>query len=257
LLTNAIKFTQVGTVSLSVTQAESGIQFIVADTGIGIDPQHFKLLFEPFKQLDSQLNRQYEGTGLGLALTRRLARLHGGDVMVESTLGVGSRFTLLLPHNPQIPSQESNSLEIEAGNNSIPPSLRSSFAASRNVFAKSLKRILLVEDEEHTAILLQDYLQTIGYQVELMMDEKGYLEKVDTYKPDLILLDVQLANGISGLDVLNSLRQQPNLQDLPIVMMTPMGTGERDRFLQIGANDCLNKPIGIFQLESILMKYLN
>jgi signal transduction histidine kinase len=258
LLTNAIKFTQVGSISLSVTQAESGISFIVTDTGIGIDPQHFKLLFEPFKQLDSQLNRQYEGTGLGLALTRRLARLHGGDVMVESTLGVGSRFTLLLPHNPQVPSQESNTdLEIEAGNNSIPASLRSSFAASGNVFVKSLKRILLVEDEEHTAILLQDYLQTIGYRVELMMDGNGFLEKVDTYKPDLILLDVQLADGINGLDVLNSLRQQPNLQDLPIVMMTPMGTGERDRFLQVGANDCLNKPIGIFQLESILMKYLN
>lgn len=258
LLTNAIKFTQVGTVSLTVTQDEFGINFIVADTGIGIDPQHFKLLFEPFKQLDSQLNRQYEGTGLGLALTRRLARLHGGDVMVASTLGVGSQFTLFLPHNPQVPSQESNiDLEIEVGSSSIPPSLRSSFAISRSVFEKTLKRILLVEDEEHTAILLQDYLQTIGYRVELMMDGNGFLEKVDTYKPDLVLLDVQLADGINGLDVLNLLRQQPNLQDLPIVMMTPMGTGERDRFLQAGANDCLNKPIGIFQLESILMKYLN
>jgi CheY-like chemotaxis protein len=172
-------------------------------------------------------------------------------------LGVGSQFTLLLPHNPQVASQESNIVEIEVGSSSIPPSLRSSFAISKSVFEKTLKRILLVEDEEHTAILLQDYLQTIGYRVELMIDGNGFLEKVDTYKPDLVLLDVQLADGISGLDVLNSLRQQPYLQDLPIVMMTPMGTGERDRFLQAGANDCLNKPIGIFQLESILMKYLN
>jgi signal transduction histidine kinase len=258
LLTNAIKFTQVGTISLKVTQTEKGINFIIADTGIGIDPQYFKLLFEPFKQLDSQLNRQYEGTGLGLALTRRLARLHGGDVMVESALGIGSIFTLTLPYNPQVPSQESSSdVEVEMQSNSISSLLRSSFATSGNVFEKSLKRILLVEDEEHTAILLQDYLQTIGYRVELMMDGKGFLEKVDTYKPDLVLLDVQLADGISGLDVLNSLRQQPDLQDLPIVMMTPMGTGERDRFLQFGANDCLSKPIGIFQLESILMKYLN
>ena len=83
------------------------------------------------------------------------------------------------------------------------------------------------------------------------------LAKILLAKPDLVLLDVQLADRVSGLDVLNSLRQQPNLQDLPIVMMTPMGTGERDRFLEVGANDCLNKPIGIFQLESILMKYLN
>ena len=257
LLTNAIKFTQVGTVSLSVKQESQGINFTVSDTGIGIDPEHFKLLFEPFKQLDSKLNRQYEGTGLGLALTRRLARLHGGDVLVESALGNGSRFILLLPHHPQFQGQESDDMEIEAQENSIRTSLQSSFATSRNIFEKSLKRILLVEDDEHTAILMQDYLQTIGYQVQLMTDGEGFLEKVSTFKPHLILLDVQLADGISGLDLLYSVRQQPSMQSLPIVMMTPMGTGERDRFLQVGADECLNKPIGIFQLESILMKYLN
>ena len=84
LLTNAIKFTSKGKVSLQVTKLPQGIAFRVCDTGIGIEPHQFKYLFEPFKQLDSRLNRQYEGTGLGLALTRKLARLHGGDVTVES-----------------------------------------------------------------------------------------------------------------------------------------------------------------------------
>lgn len=97
LLSNAIKFTPVGQVSLEVKKISEGITFTVADTGIGIDANHFQFLFEPFKQLDSRLNRQYEGTGLGLALTRKLARLHGGEVTVESTLGKGSRFTLFLP----------------------------------------------------------------------------------------------------------------------------------------------------------------
>jgi PAS domain S-box-containing protein len=97
LLTNAIKFTSVGEVSLIVKRVPQGTNFIISDTGIGIDSSHFSLLFEPFKQLDSRLNRQYEGTGLGLALTRKLARLHGGDVTVKSTLGVGSEFTLFLP----------------------------------------------------------------------------------------------------------------------------------------------------------------
>ncbi|BAY30689.1 multi-sensor hybrid histidine kinase [Nostoc carneum NIES-2107] len=100
LLTNAIKFTSAGTVSLEVKKVSNGITFTVADTGIGIDPNNFQFLFEPFKQLDSRLNRQYEGTGLGLALTRKLARLHGGDVTVESALGQGSRFTLFLPDQP-------------------------------------------------------------------------------------------------------------------------------------------------------------
>jgi signal transduction histidine kinase len=98
LLTNAIKFTPAGDVSLVVKKVPQGINFTVSDTGIGIDPNQFQFLFEPFKQLDSRLNRQYEGTGLGLALTRKLARLHGGDVTVKSTLGEGSQFTLFLPN---------------------------------------------------------------------------------------------------------------------------------------------------------------
>ena len=101
LLTNAIKFTQVGSVLLEVKKVPQGITMIVSDTGIGIAANQHKFLFEPFKQLDSRLNRQYEGTGLGLALTRKLARLHGGDVTVESTLGEGSRFTLFLPDKHQ------------------------------------------------------------------------------------------------------------------------------------------------------------
>ncbi len=100
LLTNAIKFTPAGYVSLSVQKISQGITFTVADSGIGIDVNQLQFLFQPFKQLDSRLNRQYEGTGLGLALTRKLARLHGGDVTVESTLGEGSRFTLFLPNQP-------------------------------------------------------------------------------------------------------------------------------------------------------------
>jgi signal transduction histidine kinase len=98
LLTNAIKFTPAGQVSLVVKKVAEGMTFTVSDTGIGIDSSQFQFLFEPFKQLDSQLNRQYEGTGLGLALTRKLARLHGGDVTVTSTLGEGSQFTVFLPN---------------------------------------------------------------------------------------------------------------------------------------------------------------
>ncbi|MEH1828909.1 MAG: ATP-binding protein [Nostoc sp.] len=102
LLTNAIKFTPAGQVSLLVKKVPQGITFTISDTGIGIDSNHFQFLFEPFKQLDSRLNRQYEGTGLGLALTRKLARLHGGDVTVTSTLGKGSQFTLFLPNSAHL-----------------------------------------------------------------------------------------------------------------------------------------------------------
>jgi hypothetical protein len=286
LVSNAVKFTSDGKVSLEVRKVAQGVTFTVSDTGIGIDPAQTKLIFEPFRQLDSSLNRQYEGTGLGLALTRKLARLHGGDVTVESTIGVGSQFTLFLPDSEQdtdnqdnesfpsemiISARNASRNEIEVvqpeifsassfdSESALGYSKSSSYIAPSNLIYTEItgKSILLVEDEEHTAILLQDYLQTIGYQVEYLSNENGFLEKVQTQQPDLILLDVQLKNNISGWDLLTQVRSYVSKEDLPIVMMTPVVVAEfSDRFLQSDANDYLSKPIGIIQLESILIKYL-
>lgn len=246
LLTNAIKFTPKGKVSLTVKKVSKGLIFTVSDTGIGIDSNHFKFLFEPFKQLDSRLNREYEGTGLGLALTRKLARLHGGDVTVESTLGEGSSFMLFIPDQPQKEA-------LERENNSF------SIAVSANhAKATENKRILLVEEEENTAILLQDYLQTIGYYVEKTRSSSSFLRRVRSFQPDLILLDVDLIDRVSGWDLLNDLRQVFSMEDLPVVIMTPIGMNLNGDFLQqAGANDYLSKPIGIVQLESIIIRYLS
>ncbi|GAP95741.1 sensor histidine kinase [Leptolyngbya sp. NIES-2104] len=103
LLANAIKFTEVGSVTLSVRQVESSIEFEICDTGIGIAPIDREKLFQPFQQLDQGLARKYQGTGLGLALSQKLAQLQGGEITVKSTIGEGSCFTLHLP-------QESRSL---------------------------------------------------------------------------------------------------------------------------------------------------
>lgn len=102
LLSNAVKFTESGSVTLRVEQTEEAIAFFVIDTGIGIAQADRETLFQPFNQLDSGLNRKYEGTGLGLALSRKLARLHGGDITLHSELGRGSCFTLQLPR--QLPT---------------------------------------------------------------------------------------------------------------------------------------------------------
>jgi signal transduction histidine kinase len=99
LLSNAVKFTETGAVTLKVDKAEGKIKFSVIDTGIGIAEADQAALFQPFRQLDSGLNRKYEGTGLGLALTRKLAHLHGGDITLTSELGRGSCFTLYLPEH--------------------------------------------------------------------------------------------------------------------------------------------------------------
>lgn len=102
LLSNAVKFTEAGSVTLKVDKTEGTIKFSVIDTGIGIAQADQAILFQPFRQLDSGLNRKYEGTGLGLALTRKLAHLHGGDITVQSELGRGSCFTLHLPEHPPV-----------------------------------------------------------------------------------------------------------------------------------------------------------
>ena len=97
LVTNAVKFTASGTITLAITADGERVRFSVHDTGIGISPADQEIVFEPFRQADGSMSRQYGGVGLGLALSRKLARLLGGDVVVESSLGVGSTFTLVLP----------------------------------------------------------------------------------------------------------------------------------------------------------------
>ncbi|MHC0065873.1 hybrid sensor histidine kinase/response regulator [Nostoc sp. UIC 10890] len=244
LLTNAIKFTSVGQVSLVVKKAPQGITFTVSDTGIGIDSNHFQFLFEPFKQLDSQLNRQYEGTGLGLALTRKLARLHGGDVTVTSTLGKGSQFTLFLP-NPVHPRDEGANFTLSSLSSSSP-------------IIPTNKTILLVEEEENTATVLQDYLHTIGYQVKWIDNRNDFLKQVQNLQADLVFFDFQLVEDVRILNLLNILRQESSWEDLPIVMMTISEPLEEEiSKLPGNANDYLVKPIRIVQLESILIRYLS
>ncbi len=251
LLTNAIKFTPTGKVSLVVEKVPQGITFTVSDTGIGIEPNQLQFLFEPFKQLDSQLNRQYEGTGLGLALTRKLARLHGGDLTVESTLGEGSRFSLFLPNQVQKEVREWGRKGVGEKEQNI-SSTQDISSETQPLYCA--KRILLVEQEEHTATLLQDYLKAIGYEVEWRCEINSFLERIRSMQPDLILLDEELL-GQDG-DLLTNVRRQQDLQDLPIVMILSVGS-IKNNINQAGANDYVTKPIGIVQLESILLRYLS
>ncbi|WP_082209876.1 PAS domain S-box protein [Fischerella sp. PCC 9605] len=151
LLTNAIKFTPAGKVCLDIKKVPQGIKFTVSDTGIGIDPSQFKFLFEPFKQLDSRLNRQYEGTGLGLALTRKLARLHGGDVTVESILGKGSQFTLFLPDQSLQTEGVSSTLAQE--------SLYLGESHPEDIKGKSPIEFLQREEPKHDAASSRDFLR--------------------------------------------------------------------------------------------------
>lgn len=244
LLSNAVKFTLMGEVALIVRKQASGISFTVKDTGIGIPAEKLPLLFEPFRQLDSGLNRQFPGTGLGLALTRSLALLHGGDIKVESTLGQGSQFTLFL--------SDWSSEEL------LLPSVSQGLGDCQGQYCPvGISRILLVENDERSALLLKDYLQVIGHKVEHLTDSRIFLDSVRNFQPNLILMDVQLRGDYTGFDLLATLRKDPDKKHLKVVMVTAMAmAGDRERCIEAGADDYLSKPIGIAQLEAILMQYL-
>lgn len=263
LLSNAIKFTTEGEVALNVSRESTGIYFRVKDTGIGISEEGQLKLFEPFYQVDGELNRQYEGTGLGLALTRQLARLHGGDVTLDSTVGEGSEFTIFIPDTPGAINNDSNAQDrtgftcssLDSSDNGT--SQLQVKAQSQSAEQSLSKRILIVEDDIKSAMLLQDYLKVLGYEVEHLAKPDAFIQCVRNFKPQLILMDIKLEDDVSGLDLLQMLRQDTHQQTLPVVIISAQAmAGDREHFLSLGANDYISKPISIPSLELILTNFL-
>lgn len=255
LLSNALKFTPKGQVTLIVKKEPKGTSFTVADTGIGIASEDMSELFQPFSQLDSKLNRQYQGTGLGLVLTRRFAQLHGGDLTVESQLGVGSKFTIYLP-DLCLRNFSYNSYQYQEREEISANGKEQLLMIEEELPQK--RPILLVEDEDKSAIVLQNYLNVLNYPVEYLSSSVGFLEQVRLIKPGLIFLDVNLADEQSGLELLKRLRSPKDLAHITIIMLTSKSVkGERERCLAAGANEYLIKPLGVAKIESILSQYYN
>jgi CheY-like chemotaxis protein/anti-sigma regulatory factor (Ser/Thr protein kinase) len=254
LLENAIKFTpKGGEVGLEVhgDLLHEQVTFTVWDTGIGIAEADLPQLFQPFTQLDSSLSRQYEGTGLGLALVRRLTEAHGGSVTVTSTPGSGSRFSITLPWHPdgldaaerteQIPTLRPvvDRIERSKGANSSPAPL-----------------ILLVEDRESNIALLEDALPSYGYQVTVARDGHVALMRARETRPALILMDIQLP-GLSGIDVIQQIRADAYLRQIPIIALTALVLpGDRERCLDAGADEYLAKPVSLRMLLATIADQL-
>ncbi|MFO8038294.1 MAG: PAS domain S-box protein [Sodalinema sp.] len=243
LLSNAIKFSESGTrVNLVVTDDETYVYLTVRDEGIGIPEQQQSLLFQPFQQLDSSLARNHEGTGLGLALTRKLAELHGGTVTCRSSPGQGSEFTIVLPRDAGEPATANS--EAAWG---------TALAPSDPVVASSL---LLVEDHHHNALLLKDILEFWGYQVHCVNDGYEALAWLDDHCPDGILLDINLPE-LDGLTLTREIRNRSDLPRIPIIAITALAMpGDRQRCLDAGCDDYLTKPVSCDRLAELLNQHL-
>jgi len=251
LLSNAIKFTPKGrAIGIRVHQPhEDQLTLTVWDEGIGIAPDQVSALFQPFQQLESPLSKQYEGTGLGLALTQKLTRLHGGDVIVRSQPDQGSEFTIQLPLNCRTATRRDEQHAVQDATLSDPLAIAPPSPQS------TAQPILVVEDNPINALLLEHMLTHWGYQVHHCAHGQEALDWLSDHRPVLVLMDVQLP-GVNGLELTQQIRQQPQWQDLPIVATTALAQPQdRDRCLAAGMQDYLSKPINHADLVAVLARY--
>jgi PAS domain S-box-containing protein len=244
LLTNAVKFTpDHGKVDLKVTaDAEQDLmRFSVIDTGIGIAAEDLRKLFVPFTQVDSSLTREYEGTGLGLALIQKLTDLHGGSVEVESDglSGKGSRFTINLRWGQELIAQQTSP---KAGNDPLLNKDDSSLVAASQP-PREHGTILLAEDNVASVLMVEDYLTSRGYQVVVAHDGLEAIEKTIEFQPNLILMDIQMPS-LNGLEAIRRLRADPRFGSTPIIALTALAMpGDREHCLAAGANEYMSKPV--------------
>ncbi len=251
LLSNGIKFTPEGgqvQLSVAIHAAAGRVEFAVKDSGIGIPAEDLPRLFQPFVQLDAGLSRRYEGTGLGLALVKRLAGQHGGDVTVASTgvPGEGSCFTIVLPYAP--PASEALVTDGVATDTLH----RADGRASRHA-----SHVLMAEDDELTILAVSDYLKGVGYRCSVARTGREALDRALELRPDLILMDIHLP-GADGLEVIRRLRNDRYMAGIPIIAVTALAQpGDRERCLQAGADHYLSKPIRLAELRAHIESLLS
>jgi signal transduction histidine kinase/ActR/RegA family two-component response regulator len=204
-ISNALKFTERGEVRVRAALAAEGddVTFYVADTGIGIAAADQARIFEEFTQVENPLQSRAKGTGLGLPLSRRLATLLGGDVAVESAVGVGSTFSATIPMRYSIGEK----------------ALKASASGKRPEFPRSESRLLLIDDDESARYLLKKMLGGLPWHVDEAVSGEEGIRRAHEARPNLILLDLKMP-GLSGFETLSRLKSDPLTSETPVVIVT-------------------------------------
>ncbi|MCE5341494.1 MAG: response regulator [Planctomycetaceae bacterium] len=241
LVSNAIKFTEQGKIDIAVESfadnEKSFIEFRVTDTGIGIPADKHDAIFEVFTQADGSMTRKYGGTGLGLAVTRQLAKLLGGSIKFTSEEGKGSTFILSIPADVVHTCRKASSHDVIKEYN-----------------GKFSGEILVVEDSPANQLFLRRTLEKLGFTVSVTADGLQAIEAVQTEKFDLILMDMQLPN-MKGFEVTKKLHSMGF--KIPIIAMTASLMHEDEQQCrQAGSDDFIAKPIDCGLLIKVLCKYI-
>ena len=237
LISNAVKFTQQGQVTVRVRYDEGDmLHFEVEDSGIGIPQDELDKIFAMYYQVkDSHGGKPATGTGIGLAVSRRLAKNMGGDITVTSEQGKGSTFTLTI-HAPSVAEEVDDAFDED----DMPlPALN----------------VLLVEDIELNVIVARSVLEKLGNSVDVAMTGKAALEMFKPGEYDLVLLDIQLPD-MTGLDISRELTKRYPREDLPpLVALTANVLKDKQEYLNAGMDDVLSKPLSVPALTAMIKKF--
>jgi CheY-like chemotaxis protein len=217
-----VKFSPAGgAVDVSAARVDGEVWVSVADNGPGLAREDHSRIFEEFQQTEAGIAHG-EGTGLGLALSKRLVELHGGRIWVDSELGRGSTFVFTLP---------------------------------AIVVAMAGKQVLVVEDNEKSMKLFRDVLQATGYRTLEATTGRQAIELATEQAPDLVLMDIRLPD-IDGVEVLTRLRADERTASMPVLALTAEAMhGDRDRFLAVGFDGYVSKPMNIAELLGTVRRH--
>jgi signal transduction histidine kinase/DNA-binding response OmpR family regulator/CHASE3 domain sensor protein len=250
LLSNAVKFTpEGGSVSVAAHRITTGedsaefLEFQVKDTGIGISKENQSKLFRPFVQIDSSLSRKFEGTGLGLAMIKRLTELHGGFVMLESEVNKGSSFIV------RIPWRYPDKVDTVTPSADFSASVVSDAVRDTEAKKNSEHLVLIVEDDSSSAELMRLQLENLGYKVVTAASAEIAFDILSKEFPDLIILDILLP-GMDGWEFLERIKVDKKLAMIPVVIASMVADGKKG--IALGAAQVIQKPISRERLSATL-----
>nr|WP_295900099.1 HAMP domain-containing protein [uncultured Bdellovibrio sp.] len=259
LLSNAFKFTEKGYVKLQLMlddrnkesvkdKSKMDVIFRVTDTGIGIPADKQKLIFEAFQQADGTTSRKYGGTGLGLTISREIARLLGGVIEVESQPGVGSSFTLYLPQKYSSPDVSVLGSTVEEPTEAAPLPLDADFTG---------RKILIVDDDVRNVFALSSVLKMRGMNVIYAENgEQGIRMLQENPDTDLVLMDTMMPE-MDGIEATREIRKLEEFEHLPIISLTAKAMkGDREKCLEAGASDYVTKPVDEAYLLAVMYSWL-
>ena len=252
LVGNAVKFTPHGFVQLRIKMSNKNLQtntydlvIEVIDSGIGIAPNQLEAIFEPFQQHEGQSTRKYGGTGLGLSITKRLVEIMNGKILIESTLSVGSRFSVILPN-------------VDAAGKKIPKTYNFDNQPKEIIFSPAT--LLVVEDNRMNRFVIRGFLEDQEIRIIEASNGMEALDRLKEIIPDIIVLDIDMPI-MDGFEFLDTIRQMSELADIPVISITALMDSEQtgikmSNFLT-NCNDFLRKPVSKSSFIKVLSKYLS